>query len=102
VGTTTTTVAFGTGWDRVFTGDWNGDGTAEVGVRPPGSTVFVQRQANGALTKTSYGSKVAIPLAGRLGRRRHLPDRVWRPDLHRFGLRGADGVNTLHHLRQRR
>ena len=94
VGTTTTTVAFGTGWDRVFTGDWNGDGTAEVGVRPPGSTVFVKRRTNGTLTKKSYGSVVALPLAGDWDGNGTAQIGVWRPDLHRFALRGGDGVTT--------
>ena len=102
VGTTTSTLTFGTGWDRVFVGDWNADGKADVGVRPPGSTKFVQRLSTGALVKTDYGSKQALPLAGdwdgdgtgQLG--------VWRPDIHRFAMRSAEGVLDVRVLRPRR
>ena len=94
VGTTTSTLTFGTGWDRVFVGDWNANGKADVGVRPPGSTKFVRRLSTGALVKTDYGSKKALPLAGdwdgdgtgQLG--------VWRPDIHRFATRSAGGSST--------
>jgi hypothetical protein len=95
VGTTTTTVkAFGTGWDRVFLGDWNGDKKTDVGVRPPGSATFVLRNANGSLTKITYGSITALPLSGDWDGNGKTEIGSWRPDLHRFAERSAAGTST--------
>ncbi len=94
IGTTTKTLKFGMGWDRVFVGDWNGNVKADVGVRPPGSATFVQRQNTGALTQTRYGSNLALPLVGDWDGDGDSQLGVWRPDIHRFAMRSAEGVST--------
>ncbi|MDQ6641758.1 MAG: VCBS repeat domain-containing M23 family metallopeptidase [Actinomycetota bacterium] len=94
-GTKTTSVrSFGTGWDQVFVGDWNGDKKTDVGVRPPGNPKFVLRAANGALTKITYGSILAVPVSGDWNGDGTAEIGVWRPDLHRFAERSASGQTT--------
>lgn len=49
--------------DLPVAGDWDGDGTDEIGVRRP-KGVFRLRHADGSVTRARLGEKGDLPVAG--------------------------------------
>ena len=63
-GSTPEVVGFGRGRDVPVTGDWDGDGTTDVGVRRPGARKFLLRNGDGTLVRVQLGAVGSIPVTG--------------------------------------
>jgi hypothetical protein len=63
-GSVNTTVSWGVSTDLPVTGDWNGDGFADVGIFRPATHRFLLK--NGSVTTTiNWGTDTDLPVAGR-------------------------------------
>ena len=59
------TFSWGNSGDVPLTGDWNGNGTTEVGLYRPSTEQFFYRDAGGAVVQTfSWGNSGDVPLTG--------------------------------------
>lgn len=61
---TSRTVVFGTARDEPIVGDWNGDGTTDVGVRKAGTAQFQLKTGNAAARSLTFGAVTDQPVAG--------------------------------------
>ena len=59
-----TTVRFGKGGDLPIAGNWDGNGTWEIGVRRPGSAKFLLRMPDGSTQKVALGDANDLPVTG--------------------------------------
>ena len=58
------TFAFGASGDLPLVGDWNGDGSDDVGVYDPETTTFLLRDSVGNQTSVAFGNPGSWPVAG--------------------------------------
>ena len=59
-----TTVKFGKSGDLPIAGNWDGNGTWEIGVRRPGSAKFLLRMPDGSVQKVALGDANDLPVTG--------------------------------------
>ena len=59
-----TTVRFGKSGDLPIAGNWDGNGTWEIGVRRPGSAKFLLRMPDGSVQKVVLGDANDVPVTG--------------------------------------
>lgn len=90
-------VPFGAPTDQPVVGDWDGNGTANPGVRTPGTKTFLMRTPAG-LSSLVFGRVTDLPIAGDWD-----GDGLWevgvrRPAVARFVMRAADGSVTRAYL----
>ncbi len=84
-------IAFGNSHDIPITGDWNGDGVTDVGVRRPATKDFLLRKPNGSTQRVAYGSTSAVPVAGDWNGDGTHEVGLWNPGSETFTLRRANG-----------
>lgn len=83
-------VRFGRGFDEPLVGDWDGDGTADVGVRNPRRGMFRLKAASGVV-KFKFGIRADRPVTGDWDGDGKTDVGVHRPASGVFVLRAADG-----------
>lgn len=91
-GTTPLRIAFGNNTDEPVSGDWNGDGQTDIGVRRPGWKAFLLRAADGTTTQVSFGRLLDIGVTGDWDGNGVTDLGVWDPATRVFTLRLADGT----------
>ena len=92
-GTTPLVIRFGGASDHPFAGDWDGDGTADVGVRVGARPVFRRRTAEG-VARTRFGKVKDLPVAGDWDGDGRFEVGVRRAGTDLFRMRAADGSVT--------
>jgi len=89
------TAAFGVATDLPVRGDWNGDGTADLGVRSPSSSQFAldmngngrwDGTAGGDLLTVAFGYAADLPVSGDWNGDGTDDIGVWRPSTRQFFL----------------
>ncbi len=82
--------------DAPVTGDWNGDGTTDVGVfyRKGGLAQFQERYPDGTVQTIPLGYPTDQPITGDWDGDGQTEVGVWHPATHTFRLRSADGTIT--------
>jgi hypothetical protein len=90
-GTTPLRVAYGLGTDQPLSGDWNGDGLGDVGVRRPGWKSFFLRNPDGTSTQVTFGKVSDVGVTGDWDGNGTTEVGVWSPATRVFTLRNADG-----------
>jgi hypothetical protein len=96
-GRTPITKRYGTAADDPVPGDWDGNGTVNVGVRNPSSKTFTMRTPRGNVTLL-FGLATDKPIAGDWDGDKKWTPGLWRPNEHQFILRHADGAVTRIYL----
>lgn len=91
--TTPLVVRFGTATDQPVVGDWNGDGTTDLGVRTPSTRQFKLRTAAG-ITTVTLGATADQPVAGDWDGNGRWEVGVRRAGTGIFRLRAANGTVT--------
>ena len=87
------TFTWGNDFDVPLTGDWNGDGTTEVGLYRPSTHQFFYRDAGGAVVQTfSWGNSGDVPLTGDWNGDGTTEVGLYRPSTHQFFYRDAGGA----------
>ncbi len=86
-------IRFGTGTDQPITGDWDGNGRANVGVRTPATRTFQLKTPDGIRTVV-FGEVRDLPIAGDWD-----GDGLWEVGVRgagdgKFRMRAADGTVT--------
>ena len=95
-GTTPLRVAFGLNTDEPVSGDWNGDGLTDIGVRRPGWKAFLLRNADGTSTQVNLGRVQDVGVTGDWDGNGSTEVGVWNPGTRVWTLRAADGsVRTV-------
>ena len=90
-------INWGASTDLPVTGDWNNDGTTEVGVFRPSTHTFYLRPANWPATLTStinWGVSTDLPVTGDWNADGTTEVGVFRPSTHTFYLRPANWPAT--------
>ncbi len=90
----TLTGAFGASTDRPVIGDWNGDGSDDVGVWRPSDRKFrldgngnaIWEATGGDTTTAAFGASADLPVAGDWNSDGKDEVGVWRPSTHQFML----------------
>ncbi|QWZ09510.1 M23 family metallopeptidase [Nocardioides panacis] len=90
-GTTPLRVRYGVSTDQPVSGDWNGDGLGDVGVRRPGWKAFLLRNADGTTTQVTFGKVSDVGVTGDWDGNGTTEVGVWSPATRVFTLRNADG-----------
>jgi hypothetical protein len=93
-GSTTTSVNWGLATDIPVTGDWNGDGLADVGVFRPSLHRFYLRNGS-TTTSVNWGLATDIPVTGDWNGDGLADVGVFRPSLHRFYLRNGSTTTSV-------
>ena len=91
-GTTPLRVPYGLSTDQPVSGDWNGDGLGDVGVRRPGWKAFLLRNADGTTTQVIFGKVTDVGVTGDWDGNGSTEVGVWSPATRVFTLRNADGT----------
>jgi hypothetical protein len=86
-------IRFGGAADHPFTGDWDGDGAVDVGVRVGAQPVFRRRTAEGVV-RTRFGKVKDLPVAGDWDGDGRFEVGVRRAGSDLFRMRAADGTVT--------
>lgn len=90
--TATRTIALGTAIDEPVVGDWNGDGSTDVGVRKAGTASFQLATATkGPVTSIAYGLATDQPVSGDWDGDGTWEIGVYRASASTFLLRQDDG-----------
>ena len=92
-GTTPLRVRYGLSTDQPVSGDWNGDGLGDVGVRRPGWKAFLLRNADGTTTQVTFGKVTDVGVTGDWDGNGTTEVGVWSPATRVFTLRNADGTS---------
>jgi murein DD-endopeptidase MepM/ murein hydrolase activator NlpD len=93
-GVPTVVIPFGRAGDQPVTGDWNGDGTTDVGVRRPGARAFLLRNADGSTTRIKVGTTMGVPVIGDWDGDGRADVGLWNPATRKFTERTAGGQLT--------
>ena len=88
---------FGGPEDDPVPGDWDGNGTMNVGVRTPSTRTFTMRTPQGT-TQLVFGLPTDKPIAGDWNGDRKWTPGLWRPSEHQFIQRHANGSVTRVYL----
>ena len=91
-GTTPLRVAFGLNTDEPVSGDWNGDGLTDVGVRRPGWKAFLLRNADGTSTQVTLGRVQDVGVTGDWDGNGSTEVGVWNPAARVWKLRATNGT----------
>jgi Peptidase family M23 len=91
-GTTPLRVRYGVSTDQPVSGDWNGDGLGDVGVRRPGWKAFLLRNADGTTTQVTFGKVTDVGVTGDWDGNGTTEVGVWSPATRVFTLRNTDGT----------
>lgn len=91
-GTTPLRVAFGLNTDEPVSGDWNGDGLTDIGVRRPGWKAFLLRNADGTSTQVTLGRVQDVGVTGDWDGNGSTELGVWNPATRVWTLRATDGT----------
>ena len=91
-GTTPLRVAFGLDTDEPVSGDWNGDGLTDVGVRRPGWKAFLLRHADGTSTQVTLGRVQDVGVTGDWDGNGSTEVGVWNPAARVWTLRATNGT----------
>jgi len=91
-GTTPLREAFGLNTDEPVSGDWNGDGLTDIGVRRPGWKAFLLRNADGTSTQVNLGRVQDVGVTGDWDGNGSTEVGVWNPGTRVWTLRAADGT----------
>ena len=86
-------ITFGKGTDEPMLGDWDGNGTANVGVRRPAESAFYLATPGGT-QKITWGLPTDKPVAGDWDGDGRAEVGIRRPSTATFSLRAADGTQT--------
>ncbi len=92
-GGTTSTTRLGAGTDDPLVGDWDGDGTDDVGSHRGETGIFTLTSAAGT-AQVKYGTASDHGIAGDWDGDGVTDVGVWRPSKTAFRLRAADGSST--------
>jgi hypothetical protein len=90
--TTTEEVRFGRSVDLPITGDWNGDGRTDLGVKYPGARKFRLRHSDGTVTTVLFGGNMDRPVTGDWNGDGRTDIGIWHPATAAFRLRADDGT----------
>lgn len=93
--TDTRVLRLGKAMDEPVVGDWNGDGTTDIGVRRPKNGKFYLKVGTAKPTKFKYGLPSDLPVAGDWDGNGTSEVGLYRPATGQFLLRGADGSTTV-------
>jgi hypothetical protein len=92
-GSTPLVKTLGVATDDPVVGDWDGNGTANPGVRTPETRTFSMRTPAGTKTLV-YGATTDKPVAGDWDGNRTWEVGLWRSSTAQFILRSAAGITT--------
>ncbi len=93
------TVSFGRPTDEAMTGDWNGDGVTDVGVRRAGAKAFLLRDADGSSSTISLGAVSDVGVTGDWNGDDKTDVGVWSPASRVFTLRAVQRHDPDRHAR---
>jgi len=82
---------FGLPTDQPVTGDWNGDGVLDVGIRRPSAKAFLLRRPNGTTQWVPLGSVSDFAVTGDWNGDAKTDLGTWHPDTQTFTLRTTTG-----------
>ena len=85
---------FGLPTDQPISGDWNGDGITDVGVRRPSSKAFLLRLPNGTTQEIPLGSVSDFAVTGDWNGDGKTDLGTWHPDTRTFTLRTTNGKES--------
>ena len=88
-------IVFGIPSDRPVAGDWNGDGTSEVGVYRPSAGAFYLRAADGTHAVALLGDSDDLPVTGDWNGDRVTDVGVFDQSTATFGLRVVDAKGQV-------
>jgi hypothetical protein len=91
-GTTPLRIPFGLNTDQPVSGDWNGDGLTDVGVRRPGWKAFLLRGSDGTSSQVTFGKVSDVGVTGDWDGNGITEVGVWSPASRVFSLRLPDGT----------
>lgn len=86
-----TVIRLGASNDVPVTGDWDGDGVTDVGVRRQGAREFLLRTADGSTKTIRFGRTVGMPVTGDWNGNGTTEVGLWNPSTKLFSLRSAKG-----------
>jgi hypothetical protein len=93
-GTARTVVAFGKSTDLPVSGDWNGDGLANIGVYRPSTQMFTLKNGS-EKTKVAWGVSTDLPVTGDWNGDGLADVGVFRPSTHRFVLKNGSETTKI-------
>jgi hypothetical protein len=91
-GSTPLRIPFGLSTDQPVSGDWNGDGLTDVGVRRPGWKAFLLRNPDGTSSQIRLGVVSDVGVTGDWDGNGATEVGVWSPARRVFTLRAANGT----------
>jgi hypothetical protein len=93
-GGTSVVIPFGWRSDQALSGDWNGDGSIEIGARRPGLRAFVLRRRDGSTRTVPLGRVADFGLTGDWNGDGRTDLGLWRPRTATFITRAASGSTS--------